>query len=69
MFDTEPRLFSMGTIVVPTPVRLEQPINLTLSTCLNLVKQVFVLPVLSYIHVEPMFVLRVQITIPHDAFK
>jgi hypothetical protein len=69
MFDIEPRLFSIGTIVVPTLIKLEQPINLTLSTSLNLVKHVFVLLVLSNIHVEPIFVLRVQITIPRDVFK
>ncbi len=38
MFDIEPGLFSTGTIVVPTPIKLEQPINWTLSIGLNLVK-------------------------------
>jgi hypothetical protein len=38
MFDTELGLFSIGTIVVLTLIKLKQPINLTLSTGLNLVK-------------------------------
>jgi hypothetical protein len=52
MFTTEPRLFSIGTIYVFTPVRSEQPNSLISSTNLNLVEHVFVF-------VEPLFVLIV----------
>jgi hypothetical protein len=65
MFVIKVGLFSIGTIVVPTPVRLKQPINL-IPLGLNLVEQVFVLVelvsvlhVLSKILVEPIFILLV----------
>jgi hypothetical protein len=40
MFATKPRLFSIGTIVVPTSIWSNQPIRLITSICLNLIKQV-----------------------------
>jgi hypothetical protein len=46
MFTIEVGMFSIGTIVVPIPVRLEQHVNLIISTCLNLVEQVYVLVLL-----------------------
>ncbi len=52
MFAIEPRLFSIGTIYVPTLIKFEQPISLISSTCLNLVEHVFVL-------VEPLHVLPI----------
>jgi hypothetical protein len=63
MFAIKLGLFSIGTIVVPTLVRLEQPINLIPSIGLNLVEHVFILHVLSKILIETIFVL------PHDTFK
>jgi hypothetical protein len=76
MFTRKPRLFSIGTIVVPTPIKLEKPISLIPSTSLNLVEQVyitiepiFVLPILFDKHVKLIFVLLVQIAIPHVTFK
>jgi hypothetical protein len=60
MFATEPRLFSVGTIVVPTSIWLDQPIKLITSGGLNLVGQVNKLvepmsePLVSYdVHVKP----------------
>jgi hypothetical protein len=49
MFTIEVGMFSIGTIVVPIPVRLEQHVNLIISTCLNLVEQVYVLVQLIFI--------------------
>jgi hypothetical protein len=76
MFAIEPRLFSIGTIVVITSVWSNQPIKLITSTGLNLVEQVIK-------HVEPMFephvlfnvpiklvyVRPIKITIPLDIFQ
>ncbi len=63
MFVIEPRLFSIGTIVVPAPIKLKQPISLIPSTSLNLVEQVPKVPI------ELIFVLLVHIVILHDTFK
>ncbi len=41
MFAIEPRLFSIETIVVPTPVMLEQPVSFVSLTSLNLVEHVY----------------------------
>jgi hypothetical protein len=59
MFAIELRLFSIGTIVVPTLVRLEQPINLIPSIGLNLVEHVFAFIELGFVFVELVFVLHV----------
>jgi hypothetical protein len=67
MFATKLGLFSIGTIVVPTLVRLKQLVCLIPSTCLLLIKHVydvlveliFVLFVLSNILVELVSVLLV----------
>jgi hypothetical protein len=40
MFATKPRLFSIGTIAIPTSIWSHQPINLITSASLNLVEQV-----------------------------
>jgi hypothetical protein len=40
MFVIEPKMFSIGTIVVPTSVRLNQLVKLTTSTSLNLVEPI-----------------------------
>jgi hypothetical protein len=67
MFATKLGLFSIGTIVVLIPTRLEQHVNLITLASLNLVEQVyvlvepvFVLHVSSYIHVELVFVLPIS---------
>ncbi len=67
MFVTKPWLFSIGTIVVLIPTRLEQHVNLITLGSLNLVERVYVhvepvyvLHVSSYIHVEPIFVLPIS---------
>jgi hypothetical protein len=39
MFATEPRLFSIGTIAIPTSLWLDQPVKLITSKGLNLVEQ------------------------------
>jgi hypothetical protein len=41
MFAIEPRLFSIETIIVPTPVMLEQPVSFVSLTSLNLVEHVY----------------------------
>jgi hypothetical protein len=76
MFDTKPKLFSIGTIVVLTSVWSDQPIKFIASTNLNIVEHVKILvehvlesPISSYIHVEPIFVLHVKIVIPFDNFR
>jgi hypothetical protein len=76
MFVVELRLFSIRTIVVPIPVRLEQPNNLIALACLNLIEHVYVpielvslLLVLFDTLVKSIFVLLVQIVIPLDTFK
>jgi hypothetical protein len=38
MFAKKPRLFSIGTIVVPTLVWSDQPIKLITSACMNIVE-------------------------------
>ncbi len=48
MFVGEPRLFSIETIIVPTLVKLKQPISWISSTSLNLVEHVSVLPAMWY---------------------
>jgi len=75
MFNTEPRLFSIGTIVVLTSIWLDQHVKFIASTGLNLVEHVIVPAeplseslISSYIHVEPIFVLHVKIVIPLDTF-
>jgi hypothetical protein len=57
MFAIEPRLFSMGTIVVPTSIWSNQPIKLITSVGLNLVKQIIK-------HVELVFEPIVSFDIP-----
>ncbi len=47
-------------IIVPKPTRLKQPINYTPFVDIGLIEQV---------PNEPIFVLLVQIVIPHDTFK
>jgi len=76
MFAIYSKLFSIGTIVVPTLIKLEQLVNLIPSIGLNLVEHVsilveliYVIHVLYKILVEPVFVLHVQIIIPHDIFQ
>jgi hypothetical protein len=76
MFVIEPRLFSIGTIVVATLVWLDQLVKLITSTNLNLVEQIYVpiepiivLPISSDIHFELVFILHVQIVIPLNTFK
>jgi hypothetical protein len=76
MFITEPRLLSIGTIVVLTLVWLDQLVKLIPSASLNLVEQgyvhvepIIVLPISSHIHVELVFVLHVQIVIPLNTFS
>lgn len=63
MFVIQPRLFSIETIVVFTPVTLKQLVSFVSSIGLNLVEQVF------DALIEPVFILLVQIIIPHDTFK
>jgi hypothetical protein len=76
MFVIKLKLFSIRTIVVPIPIRLEQPNNLIALACLNLFEHVYVpielvslLLVLFDTLVESIFVLLVQIVIPLDTFK
>ncbi len=76
MFATKRKLFSIGTIVIPILVGLEQLVKFITYVGLNLIEQVYVpgepisiLPILSNIHVESMFVLHVQITIPLNTFQ
>jgi hypothetical protein len=69
MFAIELGLFSIETIVVPIPIRLEQPIDLIALACLNLVEHVYVLLVLFDTLVESIYVLLVQIVLPLDTFK
>jgi hypothetical protein len=76
MFATKPRLFSIGTIVVPTLVCSNQPVKLITLVGFNLVEQVIVHVelvskslVLSNIHVKLLFTLLVHITIPLDTFQ
>jgi len=63
MFDVEFKLISLGTIVIPKPTRLEQIVISIPLANIGLVEQVF------DILVEPIFVLPIQIVIPHDIFK
>jgi hypothetical protein len=53
MFVIEPRLFSIETIVVPTLVKLKQPISWISLTSLSLVEHV-------YVPVEPISVLPIM---------
>jgi hypothetical protein len=76
IFAIEPKLFSIGTIVVPTSVWSYQHVKLITSIGLNLVEHVYVpiepmyvLPISSYIPVKLESVLLVKITIPPDIFK
>jgi hypothetical protein len=75
MFAIEPRLFSMGTIVIPTLVCSNQHVKLITSASLNLVEQVVkhVEPmlephVLSNIPIKLISVQLVKITIPPEIF-
>jgi hypothetical protein len=63
MFVIEPKLFSIGTIVVPSPIKLKHSISLIPSISLNLVEQVPIVPI------ELIFVLLAHIAIRHDIFK
>ncbi len=46
MFATKLGLFSIRTVVVFIPIRLEQPINLIALASLNLFEHLYVLPIL-----------------------
>jgi hypothetical protein len=76
IFATKLRLFSIGTIVVPTSIWSNQHAKLIRLTSLNIIKHVyvlvelvFVLLVLFDIPIEPVSILHVKITIPLDTFK
>ncbi len=76
MFATKPWLFSIGTIVVPTSVWLDQLVKLITSTSLNLVEHVIKLgePVFnplvsSDILAKPVPVRPIKIVIPLDTFQ
>jgi hypothetical protein len=75
MFATEPRLLSIGTMVISTSIYSNQPIKLMTSIGLNLIKRVSkpiepVLkpPILSNILVKPMLIQTVQLAIPPNTF-
>jgi len=53
MFAIEPRLFAIEIIVVPTLVKLKQPISWISSTSLNLIEHVFV-------PIEPVSILPIM---------
>jgi hypothetical protein len=70
------RLFSIGTIVFPTSVWLDQLVKLITLTCLNLVehviepiKHVFKSHVLFDIPIKPVFVQLIKIFIPPNTFQ
>jgi hypothetical protein len=76
MFNTKPKVFSIGTIVVHTSIWSNQLAKLITSARLNLVKQVIkhVEPMSephasSNIHVKLVHVQFVKIVIPHDTFQ
>jgi hypothetical protein len=52
MFTTKLGLFSIGTIVVPIPIKLKQPSDLIALASLNLVEHV-------YVSIELVYVLHV----------
>jgi hypothetical protein len=62
MFITKPKLFSIGTITILKATKLKQLASSTSSINIRLVEQVLNAPI------EPIFVLPIQITIPHDTF-
>jgi hypothetical protein len=76
MFATKPKIFSIGTIVVPTSVWSNQPIKLITSASLNLIGQV-IIPiklmfksfVSSNIFDKLIFILPIKITIPPNIFQ
>jgi hypothetical protein len=63
MFAIEPKLFSIGTIILPKPIRLEYAVISIPSIDIRLVEQVL------DVHVQQISLLLIQITILHDAFK
>jgi hypothetical protein len=76
MFSIEARLFSIGTIVVPTSVWSNQLVKLITSACLNLVEHVnkpikpmFKPPTSSHVPIKPIFVRPIKIIIPLDIFQ
>jgi hypothetical protein len=76
MFATEPRLFSIGTIVVPTLVWLDQPVKLITLVGLNLVEHVIILVehvfesyISCNIPVKFIYELLVKIAIPLNTFQ
>jgi len=76
MFTIEPRLFSIGTIVVPTLVWSNQLVKLITVTCLKLVKHVIKNiqhvsePHVSFdIPIKPVRVRTIKIIIPLDTFQ
>jgi hypothetical protein len=62
MFTTEPKLFLIRTITILKVAKLEQLVGFTSSINIKLVEQVLNAPI------EPIFVLPIQIVIPHDTF-
>ncbi len=76
MFATKPRVFSIGTIVVPTSIWSNQLGKLITSASMNLVKQVIKLVepmskphVSSDVLVKLVLVQPIKITIPLDTFQ
>lgn len=63
MFATKSKLFSIGTVGIPKLAKLKQPISPFSSTGLGIIEQIPNVPI------EPIFVLPIQIFIPHDTFK
>jgi hypothetical protein len=62
IFDVELKFISLRTIIIPKPTRLEQIVIFIPLANIGLLEQVF------DILVEPIFVLPIQIVIPHDIF-
>jgi hypothetical protein len=76
MFATKLGLFSIGTIIVPTLILLDQLVKLITSTSLNLVSHVTKLvehvsepPVLSNVPIKLVHVHPIKIAIPPDTFQ
>jgi hypothetical protein len=68
MFATKPRLFSLGTIVVPTLICSYQLVKLIILASLNLVEPMFKSLILFDILVKPTSILPINITIPLNIF-
>jgi len=76
MFAIEQGLFSIGIIVIPTLVWLNQPIKLITSACLNLVRHANKLvehvskPLVSFdVPIKSVHVRLVKIVVPLDTFQ